>query len=323
MRKELSFGNTIVMALGTFILSISRPFEGLVLCAGSGVLVFLAIYHWIRAGETGKLVAVFFLPFTVLCVMGAGWHLYYNYRLTDDPLTLPYSNYQHRQNAETTNKTLKKYKGSPTLETRDEIRRVWVFFFGPILSLSLLGLWRDWKRPETLLAIALSLLVVALSITGTRAWPHYMAPAVGLFVYLVMQGFWSLQTIAIKRFRIGYYLSILILTVFFVNSTYTLYRVVDKGPMFSRSNVRLKIIRYLLKEDGKDLVFVRYGRKHNVHSEWVYNGADIDNSEIVWARELSPQRNQHLRKYFTDRRVWLILADKNPVRVIAYREAEL
>ena len=38
--------------------------------------------------------------------------------------------------------------------------------------------------------------------------------------------------------------------------------------------------------------------------EWVYNGADIDAQEVVWARALGPKRNRELLEYFSDRHAW-------------------
>jgi hypothetical protein len=322
LRKELRLGNTLIMGLGMVILSISRPFEGLIVVLCSVVLILYAMVHWIRAGRTMKLLTVFLFPIVAISVIGAGWQMYYNYRLTDDPLTLPYKNYRVQGKARSTNPEIKKYKGSPKIKKQVKIHRIWVFFFGPALSLALLGLWRDWKRPETIFAIVVSLLAVAVSVRKTSAWPHYLAPVVPLFIYLVMRGFWALHTIEIKKIRFGYYLSIGILTWFFLSSSHKLYRILDKGPYFSTSRIRWEIIRFLTKAEGRDLVFVRYKKRHNVHEEWVYNRADIDGSEIVWARELSPQRNRLLRKYFHDRRMWLVLADRHPVQLVAYPEAE-
>jgi hypothetical protein len=52
--------------------------------------------------------------------------------------------------------------------------------------------------------------------------------------------------------------------------------------------------------------------------EWVYNAADIDAAKVVWAREMSPDRNRELMTYFSNRKVWLVEPDCTPVRVSAY-----
>ena len=69
---------------------------------------------------------------------------------------------------------------------------------------------------------------------------------------------------------------------------------------------RAAITRDLVTSPGRDLVIVRYGPMHVPHHEWVYNDADIDASEIVWARDMGPERNRTLIEYFHDRSVWIL-----------------
>jgi hypothetical protein len=50
----------------------------------------------------------------------------------------------------------------------------------------------------------------------------------------------------------------------------------------------------------------------------VYNNADIDNSPIVWAREMGPAADREIIQYFKTRKVWLVEPDTVPPRVSAY-----
>jgi hypothetical protein len=43
----------------------------------------------------------------------------------------------------------------------------------------------------------------------------------------------------------------------------------------------------------------------------VYNAADIDNAQVVWAREMDMVQNRKLLEYFKDRHVWLAEVDNN------------
>jgi hypothetical protein len=72
---------------------------------------------------------------------------------------------------------------------------------------------------------------------------------------------------------------------------------------------RLAIAQTLAHTPGKHLIMVRYTEDHNVHDEWVYNGADIDASKILWAREIDPEQDAKLFAYFKDRRIWLVTPD--------------
>ena len=74
------------------------------------------------------------------------------------------------------------------------------------------------------------------------------------------------------------------------------------------------ILEVLNKRPGKQLVLVRYGPKHEVNLEWVYNRADIDGSSIAWAHSMGPARDASLVAYFRDRQAWYL--DENGTAVL-------
>jgi hypothetical protein len=78
------------------------------------------------------------------------------------------------------------------------------------------------------------------------------------------------------------------------------------------------IERTLEAMPGSQLVLVRYGAEHDPQIEWVYNGADIDASRVVWAREMSPRQDRALLDYFRDRQVWLLEPDQSPPKLSPY-----
>jgi hypothetical protein len=81
---------------------------------------------------------------------------------------------------------------------------------------------------------------------------------------------------------------------------------------------REKVEKQLEQLPGGQLVIVRYEPGHEPLDEWVYNAADIDASKVIWAREMSPAENLELIRYYPGRKVWLVEADANPVRVTPY-----
>jgi hypothetical protein len=82
---------------------------------------------------------------------------------------------------------------------------------------------------------------------------------------------------------------------------------------------RQEVLDSLESTDGNDLVIVVYGNDHNFHMEWVYNRAVIDSADVVWARDMSPEDNRELIRYFDDRRVWLLEVD-DTARLEPYRD---
>jgi hypothetical protein len=81
---------------------------------------------------------------------------------------------------------------------------------------------------------------------------------------------------------------------------------------------RARIIAQLSAQPGLHLVIVRYRPDHVPVNEWVFNGADIDQSKVVWARDMGPEQNLELIRDFKDRKVWLVEPDEVPPRSSRY-----
>jgi hypothetical protein len=69
---------------------------------------------------------------------------------------------------------------------------------------------------------------------------------------------------------------------------------------------------------GPQLAIVRYAPDHEPFDDWVYNGADIDKSRVVWAREMENRNSVELLHYFKDRTVWLVEPDFIPPKTSPY-----
>jgi hypothetical protein len=53
--------------------------------------------------------------------------------------------------------------------------------------------------------------------------------------------------------------------------------------------------------------------------ECVYNSADIDASQIVWARDMGEEKNLELVDYYRgSRKIWLYQPDTDPTALIPY-----
>jgi hypothetical protein len=81
---------------------------------------------------------------------------------------------------------------------------------------------------------------------------------------------------------------------------------------------RQDIEQELERLPGRHLAIVRYSSTHNPFNEWVYNSADIDNSKVIWAREMDDASNRALIHYYKDRTVWLVQPDMPPTEVSCY-----
>jgi hypothetical protein len=76
---------------------------------------------------------------------------------------------------------------------------------------------------------------------------------------------------------------------------------------------RQSILKDLQHQPGEHLVIVSYDPKHSPMQEWVYNGSNIDQSKVIFARDLGHEANQQLLDYYSHRNVWHVRVDRTQV----------
>jgi hypothetical protein len=81
---------------------------------------------------------------------------------------------------------------------------------------------------------------------------------------------------------------------------------------------RVRVEDLLRSQPGRQLAIVRYSAQHNLYNEWVYNAADLENSPVIWAREMDEAHNRELLDYYKGRAVWLVQPDQHPAGVSRY-----
>lgn len=156
--------------------------------------------------------------------------------------------------------------------------------------------------------------------------PHYFAPAAGLLYLLLLQSMRHLRLWKWKGRYLGAELVRLIPVLCVAMVILRLAAVATHSqiePAWPRGNwKRVRIIDRLKREPGKQLVIVSYGPQHHVDDEFVYNRADIDSADIVWARDMGCHQNKELIQYYRDRAVWLLQPDSAAPGLAPYGCAE-
>jgi hypothetical protein len=338
--------HTLLLGLGIAMLANSRPYEGMVLC----LAVALVLVMWMF-GKNGPPVRALVRPlalplFSFLIVLGAAMG-YYFWRVTGSPFRMPQEvnrqtyaiaqyfywqpplptpAYRHKVISDFYNgRELTVYRDSRSgvgflRATAIKIGLIWIFYFGPLLTLPILMLPRVLSDRRTrrlaivgAIAFAGTALVIFFNI-------HYVASITALMMALLVQCMRHLRAWRWEGKPTGLFLvhAIIVMCVLMVPlQVRTMAVHPPPGTWANLGLERSAIMTQLTSLPGGQLVLVRYKPDHDALFEWVYNGADIDQSKVIWARDMGPQ-NDELIKYFKDRRVWLLQADEKPPSLFPY-----
>jgi hypothetical protein len=333
-----------LLGIGLVLLANARPYEGFFFS-----LPILAALVWRRPNLRAL------VPCASLLVAGMLATTYYNWRVTGDPFQFP-EQLQRSQYGIYPNLIFQPSRPTPTYNhavlgefyvNREASYRLmpdtigtffqflaaraetcWFFFLGPVFTLPFLfapqALFR--KKVAILLACFLSL-TAAVAIEAWVLSPHYYAPACCVIYAFIVQSLRVLRQYILRGRPFGLALvrmiPLICVLLIGVRLAAEPLNIPLLGFPFTWSGLsfgnydRTRVLAALREQPGKSLVIVRYGPRHNPEDEWVFNGADIDRSTVVWAREMD-QGNDRLLDYFKDRAVYLIEPDSDRIHVRPY-----
>jgi hypothetical protein len=193
----------------------------------------------------------------------------------------------------------------------EKVFRGSVTYFWPGLLLALPALpylFRDRKMRLPLIVAGVGLAGVFVVIWSAA---HYAAPVTCVIYLLAVQTIRHLHKKRIRSWPIGIAFSrAIVISLILSVGLWVARKKCD--PLFwacEGDPSRAVIAEKLNRTPGKHLIVVRYTEDHNIHDDWVYNGAEIDNAKVLWAREIDPEQNAKLFAYFKDRKIWLVTPD--------------
>ncbi len=352
MRRQ-HVGDAILMAIGVAMLANTRPYEGLVL----SLVVAARLFWWVVQNKSSRnplptlqLIGRVALPMLLVLALAGAATTYYFWRVTGYPFTMPQqlnretyamARYFYGQSAYPEpayrHKVIRDFYAGTEFKHFELARTfsgilgqlgtkfalIWVFYFGPVLTLPLFLLprvLRDRRIRFLLIAGAVALASSAVVIFFNI---HYVAAIVPVMLAVILQGMRHLRTWRWQGKPIGQFLvrAIVVMCVLMIPvQVHILAAAPEPGSWAAIGPERMALEAQLRSLPGPQLVLVRYGPNHDPLLDWVYNGADIDRQKLVWARDMGAEKNEELIRYYSDRRIWLLEADDVPPKLLPYAE---
>lgn len=340
--------HSVLLGIGIVLLMNTRPFEGLVLTAAA--ISYLALGLWQRPRSLIGWARIA-IPAGLIVTAGLLFTGYYNWRVTGSPVRMPYEvnrdtygwpenlgflpikqvTFRHRVLRDMYEKEIYHhtiYSSWHTFADSLDVRAFenWSFFCGPVLTIPLLFLPAVFLDRRTRPLVVILAVMLGLNLFQMVLYPYHLGPIVPAIFAVIAQGSRHIYVLLSRtKPARGLAFALLLPLSLALASTLKL-EAADLGITLTywehgaeaHGEARAYLQDWLSHRPRKQLVIVHYSSHHSPDQEWVYNGADIDHSKVVWAREMDPKADAQLISYFRDREVWLLNADSYPQRVRPY-----
>ena len=356
--RDVRFRHLLLLAIGVVLVGFTRPYEGTLLCVPVAVKLGVWLVRAKDFPSRGALMKMAALPLALVigAVGWLGYYDYRNFGSpTTLPYTVdratyaiapyfvwqdlrPEPSYRHEElrrfyEGETeyfvADHSLIKIVTGHLLASLIELR----FLCGIALLPALFFLPKSiFDVRVRFLSVCLMVLVAGISIEAF-VLPHYLAPFTAMFYGLGIQSMRHLAVWRLQGQRVGKALvniPILICSIMVVIRPFDRYLAlnVNEWPPTNWNTIwygpdhfgveRENVENSLSALAGGQLAIVRYSAGHEVFDEWVYNGAEIDASKVIWADDMGSRGNEELLDHYKDRTVWLVQPDLSPVSVTPY-----
>jgi hypothetical protein len=189
-------------------------------------------------------------------------------------------------------------------------------------------------RDHRIRFLVLCLVVLAFGMTiEVYLYPHHLAPFTGAFYAVGLQCMRHLRVwspggkcVGLQMTRLS--VAICVLMAGLRTFDQKLHCAVPERPVSTWicnwygpdnfSSDRATVLSKLQQGPGQQLAIVRYSSTHDPLDEWVYNAANIDDSKVIWARDMGAAANRELIEHYNHRKVWLVQPDQPQTKVVPY-----
>jgi hypothetical protein len=346
INRQHTTRNATWIALGFALLITTRPYEGFIVSVPATILFLATVFKNSRTERLGRLWRAV-VPVVVTIALLFSFLAYYQFKVTghatespyevasrqyhvsrpfifQDPLPAPKYNHLELRyiyvHFEAMGADRMRYFWGFLDALKDRAEWYWQFFSGPVFTLPYVASLLSMRRKRLRLVwITLALLTAGVLI---ESWiqVHYLAPAFCLFALLLIEGIRTVRLWRIRSFHVGLrlvYAGAVVFVTMVALRVFALPADSYEGaahwpPNWAYSTFQLarrdQIEGFLQEQPGKHLVLVRYRASfHSPHEEYVYNGADLKNTKILWARSMDVANNCEIAKaYRGERELWLV-----------------
>ena len=353
MRKR-SPRYALLLALGLLVLANTRPYEGFVFSVP--VVIYLLAWSVRKRVWNAGFVRKVALPLMAVLLLGGSFWLYYNWRGTGNPLLMPYvvnartyhisrpflwqtanpiPQYHHR--------VMRTFYCFHELPEYLKSRQMWgleqmtgkkfqiyyVSFVWPLFLLMFPATWQMMKSSkQRLLAITAVVQLAGLLIESWLPHSHYSSQVLCATTAIAIYGLRMLRLWKPGGIPFGLMTSRAIVLVMALWMPVTLgeklfnpYLLqINEAYLLPQAFDRARLEAQLERTPGLHLVIVHNRQSHTGSDDWIYNRSDIDHAKVVWARDMGPEKNEELLRYFANRRVWLVDQNDGIMRLTAYNE---
>jgi hypothetical protein len=331
-RQKRKPAYALAIGIGLALLANSRPYEGLIFSIPVVILFICSRPGW----KPAAFAAAMLFP----AALATG---YYNFRVTGSALEMPFTEYA-KQYAHIPLFNVQPLNPRRTWRTpvmRDvhenwerkqwEEARTWklipdrltdwrtdaaTFFHSSLFVLPMLAFLPAMFRDRRIrLPLACLLVELAGSLIEVRCYAHYLAPAVPAAFVVLAQSLRHLRVWRPDGRPTGRFLSralpAVTLGIAIASQGAILIRQAPPEDGQPRNARRAQVEDTLADKPGQQVILVRYTGTQSPHEEWVYNSADIDAQDVVWAHDLGTEEDRQLLDYYKDRPIWLLKPDIN------------
>lgn len=328
----------VLAGIGLTILANSRPLEGMLLAL---LISAWAIFRLRKTQRLSPAIRRAVLPAVITLIPCFAFMGYYNWRVTGDALTMPYTLHAKQymrapllwgQSPATgktySNPTFQRFYDSgewneysrqvPARGRLSAVVEKWETLANyitvtPLICMALLAaliLPRPHKTPSPMMPLIICWMLPAAQMCITP-WLRvtYFAPLVCLLITLAIIGLRTMSRLRVGDFPLGRWL-VRVSIIGQLIAAITWMPHLNQRAHYLGAVQREKLLEDLSSLPRQHLIMVKYGPNHDPLFDYVFNGADIDSAKVVFARSIDPETDAKLIAYFRDREVWDIYVDR-------------